>query len=49
MLDEIKSQQFMTEKDYALIEKLFKTNEDTIVMTKNEIDTIRELLLCKFL
>ena len=38
----------MSENDFILIEKLFKVREDTI-MTKNEIDTIRELLLCNFL
>lgn len=36
----------MTEKDYALIEKLFKVQDDSTTLTKNEIDTIRELLLC---
>lgn len=37
----------MTEKDYELIEKLFKVRDDSTVLTKNEVDTIRELLLCR--
>lgn len=46
ILEEIKAQQFMTEKDYALIEKLFKVSEETTVLSKDEVDTVRELLLC---
>lgn len=36
----------MTEKDYALIEKLFKTTEESTVLSKEEVETVRDLLLC---
>ena len=36
----------MTEKDYTLIDKLFKVQEGITTLNKDEVDTIRELLLC---
>jgi len=39
----------MTEKDYALIDKLFKVQSESTTLSKEEVDTVRELLLCNFL